>query len=259
MPYYYTRDHLGSVREMTNTGQTIVARYEYDVYGRTTAVGTITTPSDFQYTGYYEHATSGLNFPMLRAGYDGNTGKFIQRDRMGEEGGVNLYDYVGNDPINEIDPLGLFGAGWQVSAGVEAGTVQGGGATVQGGSGAFVANNFSSSSLGGFVSGGSFSGSPGSNLQFPGGTSQTPWVVGAAGGIGQGVFFTNANTKNDLSGPFHQYNLNLFVASISVAYDPCSKSTNPLNWTWIASVSFLTRGLGLSVSSYSTTTKVSGP
>ena len=38
MGYYYTRDHLGSVREMVNSSGTIVARYSYDPYGNTTLV-----------------------------------------------------------------------------------------------------------------------------------------------------------------------------------------------------------------------------
>jgi hypothetical protein len=174
---------------------------------------------------------------------------------MGEGSDATLYSYVRNAPINLTDSLGLFGAGWQWSAGVEGGVVQGGGANFGGGSGAFVNNNFSSSSLGGFASGGAFMGSPSNNLQYPGGTGQTPWVVGASGGIGQGVFFTNANNVGQLAGPFNTYNLNLFGSSVSIQFDPSSGS-NPFNWTWYASVSFLTRGLGLSISSYSTTTKV---
>ena len=39
--------------------------------------------------------------------YDPNLGRWIQRDPIGERGGINLYDYVGGNPVNEIDPLGL--------------------------------------------------------------------------------------------------------------------------------------------------------
>ena len=107
---YYTRDHLGSVREMTTgTSGTILARYDYDPYGRPTQIqGTLT--SDFQYAGYYEHAASGLNLTQYRA-YDPITSRWLSRDPLGERGGINLYDYVGNNPIIRIDPLGL----WQVS------------------------------------------------------------------------------------------------------------------------------------------------
>lgn len=36
-----------------------------------------------------------------------NLGRWLNRDPIGEEGGLNLYGYVLNDPINLIDPLGL--------------------------------------------------------------------------------------------------------------------------------------------------------
>src|ERR1700677_4820212 len=52
--YYYTRDHLGSVREMTDGSGTIQARYDYDPYGRTTLVSG-SNLSDFQYAGMYAH------------------------------------------------------------------------------------------------------------------------------------------------------------------------------------------------------------
>jgi RHS repeat-associated protein len=82
--YYYTRDHLGSVREMTDRTGAIQARYDYDPYGRTRLVqGTMA--SDFQYAGYYAHAPSGLNLTLFRA-YDPNTAKWLARDPMGEMG-----------------------------------------------------------------------------------------------------------------------------------------------------------------------------
>lgn len=105
MSYYYTRDHLGSVRELVNSSGAIVARYDYDPYGRTTVI-TGTVPSDFQYAGYYTHATSGLNLTMFRA-YDPNTARWLSRDPLGEGSDATLYSYVWNDPLELFDPLGL--------------------------------------------------------------------------------------------------------------------------------------------------------
>jgi RHS repeat-associated protein len=104
--YFYTRDHLGSIREMLTGGGTVVARYDYDPYGRsTTLLGT--TPTDFNFTGLYRHSKSNLNFAVLRA-YDPDFGRWLSRDPIAEKGGLNLYAYVGNDPVEKVDPLGLF-------------------------------------------------------------------------------------------------------------------------------------------------------
>ena len=39
--------------------------------------------------------------------YDPHLQRWIQRDPIGEQGGQNLYGFVQNDPVNELDPLGL--------------------------------------------------------------------------------------------------------------------------------------------------------
>jgi RHS repeat-associated protein len=108
--YYYTRDHLGSIREMTNSSGAIVARYDYDPYGRVTTI-TGTVPSDFQYAGYYAHQPSGLNLTLFRA-YDPNTGRWLSRDPAPDvemREGPNVYEYSYNDSINFLDLLGLSG------------------------------------------------------------------------------------------------------------------------------------------------------
>jgi RHS repeat-associated protein len=102
--YFFTRDHLGSVREMTDNSGSIRARYSYDPYGRqTTLQGDL--EADFGYAGMYYHGASGLNLTLLRA-YDSNLGRWSSRDPLGETVGLNLYDYVLNNPINWFDPYG---------------------------------------------------------------------------------------------------------------------------------------------------------
>jgi RHS repeat-associated protein len=76
-----------------------------DPYGRTTKVSG-SLEASFQYAGYYQHAPSGVSLTLYRA-YDPTTGKWQSRDPIAERGGINLYDYVGNDPIDGTDPLGL--------------------------------------------------------------------------------------------------------------------------------------------------------
>ena len=104
-PYYYVRDNLSSVRQLITTSGSVAAQYDYDPYGNPTTVsGTLV--SDIGYAGYFYHPASRLNFALFRA-YDPTHGRWLNRDPMGEGGGIDLYAYVGGNPINSIDALGL--------------------------------------------------------------------------------------------------------------------------------------------------------
>jgi RHS repeat-associated protein len=109
--YYYSRDHLDSVREVCNSSGTILTRYSYDPYGKT-AVSHLSGSVDatFQYTGIYAHSTSGLQLAVFRA-YDPNTGRWINRDPIQEAGGLNLYEYCSDDPVDQTDTIGLLDTG----------------------------------------------------------------------------------------------------------------------------------------------------
>jgi RHS repeat-associated protein len=108
---FYTRDHLGSIRELTDSTQAVRARYDYDPYGRMTKVQG-DKDSMFTYTGHFWHAQSGLNLAVFRA-YDPNTGRWISRDPVGIADGTNLYSYVKNNTLNLSDPLGDIGIPFQ--------------------------------------------------------------------------------------------------------------------------------------------------
>jgi RHS repeat-associated protein len=103
--FFYTRDHLGSIREVANNSGSVVARYDYDPYGRRTKLSG-TFDSDFGFTGHYLHTPSSLHFAPFRA-YSAELGRWISRDPILEVGGINLYAYVAGDPANHVDPLGL--------------------------------------------------------------------------------------------------------------------------------------------------------
>ena len=119
--YFYSKDHLGSIRELTDGTGAIRARYDYDPFGRVTKVaGDI--DADFGFTGDYFHKASGLSLTLYRA-YDPNLGRWLAHDPIGENGGLNLYGYCANDPINAVDHDGRFlnfVAGFVVGAGIDA-------------------------------------------------------------------------------------------------------------------------------------------
>jgi RHS repeat-associated protein len=105
--YYYTRDHLGSIREVTDSNAHVQAEYNYDPYGQQTETsGTMTF--DFGFTGQYYHQPSGLLLAPYR-GYLPSLGRWISRDPLDNaeiKQGPNLYEYVGNAPVRFVDPNG---------------------------------------------------------------------------------------------------------------------------------------------------------
>lgn len=106
--YYYTRDHLGSIRELTDSTGTVQARNDYDAWGRQTKLfGTM--DADFGFTGFYQEKAAGLDLTWFRA-YDAEKGRWLSRDPIGEFAGPNLYAYVMNNSFRFFDPFGLFWA-----------------------------------------------------------------------------------------------------------------------------------------------------
>jgi RHS repeat-associated protein len=268
---------------MTDHTGSVVVRYDYDPYGRQTQlIGSLS--SDFGFAGYYVHAPSGLNLTLFRA-YDPDSGRWLNQDPIGERGGINLYDYVQNNPVNRVDPLGLWGIafgnnsgssyfniGWgnpslyfspdvfnnPISGGVIAsGSVEGGaglgsGASLSGGGGLFYDPN-NGVSVGGFQSAGAFAGSL-SAVQSPSCNKSNPnFTLGSSVAIGSGMWLSNAGSPTDLGGPFDQWNLNTPFFSISFAIS---------GDVWIGSLTTgggsKASGGGYSVSSYPTTTYSAG-
>jgi RHS repeat-associated protein len=105
--YFPTYDGNGNVSEYLNESGEVSAHYEYDPFGKTT-VATGPKANDFahRFSTKPLDPTTGLYYYGRRF-YDPNTGRWPSRDPIAEEGGVNLYGFVGNDPIWHIDVLGL--------------------------------------------------------------------------------------------------------------------------------------------------------
>jgi len=105
------RDRQGSVFETVDTGNhnTAADLAAYGAFGETATA----TGYQYKYSGYRIDAASAANNAQLGLYYLNAryylplTGRFLETDPIGTNGGVNLYAYVGNDPLNLIDPLGL--------------------------------------------------------------------------------------------------------------------------------------------------------
>lgn len=110
---YYHHDHLQTPIQATDKQGNVVWAASYNAFGQaaiTTPAPTADKPtitSNLRLPGQYWDEETGLHYNYFRD-YDPGAGRYIESDPIGLAGGVNLYTYVENDPLNQIDPLGLW-------------------------------------------------------------------------------------------------------------------------------------------------------
>jgi RHS repeat-associated protein len=102
--WYYLKDHLGSTRALASDYSTTVDTITYDSFGK--PLGNTSLGTRFLYAGRDYDADTELYYYRARW-YDPQLRRFISEDPIGLNGGINLYAYVGNNPINATDPSGL--------------------------------------------------------------------------------------------------------------------------------------------------------
>jgi RHS repeat-associated protein len=122
---YLHHDQQGSTRMLTSSTGAIEATTTYDAYGNQTGTtGTTTTP--LGYDGQYTNATTGLLYLRARS-YDPATAQFLSVDPIV---GFTLqpYNYTLDNPLNYVDPAGLFPSLGDITGAVAgtAGNVAGG-------------------------------------------------------------------------------------------------------------------------------------
>ena len=111
--YYYLKDLSNTVLALANSSGSIVESYNYDAYGNVTiknsggnVISTSAYGNRFLFQGReYDYTTQLYNFRARW--YDPETGRWLSNDPIGISGGLNLYAFCGNDPVNYMDPMGL--------------------------------------------------------------------------------------------------------------------------------------------------------
>ncbi len=125
---FYHSNTLYSVHGITDETGAIKEAYQYDAYGKQTVItdgndgdtivnfgandvrtvgGASTVGNVHMYTGQRFDAETGLLYYKERY-HSTALGRFISRDPIGYEAGINLYEYVGSWPTDSVDPFGLF-------------------------------------------------------------------------------------------------------------------------------------------------------
>ena len=111
--YFIHADHLGTPRLVTDEANQIVWRNlpTTEPFGNGTveedpnATGHPFT-LNLRFPGQYADRESNLAYNYFRD-YDPNTGRYVQSDPIGLQGGINTYLYVYGNPVKYKDPLGL--------------------------------------------------------------------------------------------------------------------------------------------------------
>ena len=103
--YAYLYDASGNVEAVLNSAQQVVAAYRYDPYGTLLAkTGAFDQPFQFS-TKRYDARIGMIQYEYRN--YLPSIGRWTTRDPLGEAGGLNLYAFVSNNPVNWVDPWGL--------------------------------------------------------------------------------------------------------------------------------------------------------
>jgi RHS repeat-associated protein len=208
--YRVIRDHLGSVRIITNfqTGE-IVQQIDYSAFGKITDMQNGNAFLDVAYAGgLYDDDTDFMRFGARD--YNPHTGRWTNKDPILFNGRQsNLYVYVNNNPVNFTDPNGKFA--W-VAAGAVLGAAVNVGATL-------IANggDVSWRQIGAAAASGAISGAVGAVAGPLGGTIAKGVLGASTSGLAASVATAGVSAIGSGAGQ-----------AVANQIDPCS-ATNPLN------------------------------
>jgi RHS repeat-associated protein len=103
---YYFADGNGNITHLVNAAQTLAASYRYDPFGNLiSSSGTLASANVYRFSSKEFMVNSGMYYYLYRF-YDPNLQRWINKDPIGEIGGMNAYGFLANSPLNRVDSLG---------------------------------------------------------------------------------------------------------------------------------------------------------
>jgi RHS repeat-associated protein len=115
--YYYHNDHLETPELMTDASGNAVWEVTIKPFGEAKVKSTSTVNNNFRLPGQIFDEETGLHYNYFRD-YHPGIGRYIETDPIGLKGGINLYVYANNNPVNLMDPRGDFGIPGAVIGGI---------------------------------------------------------------------------------------------------------------------------------------------
>ncbi|MBF5005255.1 RHS repeat-associated core domain-containing protein [Diaphorobacter caeni] len=105
--HLYHCDHLGTPEALINESAQVSWSIELDPFGATLGEhNPENLHQSIRFQGQQWDEESGLHYNRHRF-YDTHLARYITQDPLGFMGGIHMYAYAGNNPLRNIDPLGL--------------------------------------------------------------------------------------------------------------------------------------------------------
>jgi RHS repeat-associated protein len=111
---FYHADGNGNITYLVDASQNLAAKYRYDPFGGTTySSGTLAGANVYRFSSKAAQPNSGLYYYGYRF-YEPYLQRWLNRDPLGEWGGLNLYEFGRNGPVMYVDPVGFKISFWDV-------------------------------------------------------------------------------------------------------------------------------------------------
>jgi RHS repeat-associated protein len=104
--YFLGNDRIGTPIILTDLTNTVVWEAVYEPFGNAEINPNSSVECNLRFKGQYYDQESGFHYNYHRY-YISSSGRYLTPDPIGLKGSINLFEYVANNPINYIDPLGL--------------------------------------------------------------------------------------------------------------------------------------------------------